>query len=345
MDKPLLNALQGKQPEVPPVWIMRQAGRFLPEYRAIRKENSFLDMCKKPELATEVTLLPVEMFDMDGAILFSDILIPIEPMGLNLEFIEGRGPVFHNPVRTREHVEALKSEGVSEDVGFVYEAVSRLRKYLPDDKTLIGFAGAPFTMACYMVEGGASRNYTWLKSMMYNDERSFRLLMEKLTTVLEGYLSSQIRAGAEAIQLFDTFGGILSPFDYERYVFSYVKRIFTTLKRQFPGTPLIYFAKNGFAFFPLLQELEADCLGVDWSVSLTDAAKRSGNSFVLQGNMDPVVLFGGSDVIEREARRVISEGRTIKGHIFNLGHGILPETPVQSVRTLIKVIRCSQPSS
>ena len=342
MDKPLLNALQGKQPEVPPVWIMRQAGRFLPEYRAIRKENSFLDMCKRPELATEVTLLPVELFDMDGAILFSDILIPCEPMGMDLEFIEGRGPVFHNPVRTREHVEALKTEGVAEESGFVYEAVSRLRKYLPNNKTLIGFAGAPFTLACYMVEGSASRNYTWLKSMMYNDERSFRLLMEKLSTVLEGYLSSQVKAGAEVIQLFDTFGGVLSPFDYERYVFPYVKRIFNTLKGQFPKTPLIYFAKNGFSFFPLLQQLDADCLGVDWSVSLTDAAERSGNSFVLQGNMDPVVLFGGSDVIEREARRVIREGRKVKGHIFNLGHGILPETPVESVRTLIEVIRCSQ---
>jgi len=342
MDKPLLNALQGKQPEVPPVWIMRQAGRFLPEYRAIRKENSFLDMCKRPELATEVTLLPVELFDMDGAILFSDILIPCEPMGMDLEFIEGRGPVFHNPVRTREHVEALKTEGVAEESGFVYEAVSRLRKYLPSNKTLIGFAGAPFTLACYMVEGGASRNYTWLKSMMYNDERSFRLLMEKLSTVLEGYLSSQVKAGAEVIQLFDTFSGVLSPFDYERYVFPYVKRIFNTLKGQFPKTPLIYFAKNGFSFFPLLQQLDADCLGVDWSVSLTDAAERSGNSFVLQGNMDPLVLFGGSDVIEREARRVIREGRKIKGHVFNLGHGILPETPVESVRTLIEVIRCSQ---
>ncbi len=345
MDKPLLNALQGKQPEVPPVWIMRQAGRFMPEYRAIRKENSFLDMCRKPELATEVTLLPVERFDMDGAILFSDILIFSEPMGMNLEFIEGRGPVFHNPVRTREDVEALKTEGVAAEVGFVYETLARLRKYLPDNKTLIGFAGAPFTLACYMVEGSASRNYTWLKAMMYNDERSFRLLMEKLSMVLEGYLSSQIKAGAEVIQLFDTFGGVLSPFDYERYVFPYVKRIFNTLKGRFPGTPLIYFAKNGFGFFPLLRELQADCLGVDWSVSLTDAAKRSGNSFVLQGNMDPVVLFGGSDVIEREARRVIEEGRKVKGHVFNLGHGILPETPVESVRTLIEVIRCSQPLS
>lgn len=345
MNKPLLDALQGKQPEVPPVWIMRQAGRFLPEYRAIRADHSFLDMCKKPELATEVTLLPVELFGMDGAILFSDILIPCEPMGMDLEFIEGKGPVFHNPIRTREHVEALKTDGVAEESGFVYETVNRLRKYLPDDKTLIGFAGAPFTLACYMVEGGASRNYTWLKAMMYNDERSFRLLMEKLSTVLEGYLSSQIKAGAEVIQLFDTFGGVLSPFDYERYVFPYVKRIFNTLKGLFPKTPLIYFAKNGFSFFPLLQQLDADCLGVDWSVSLTDAAERSGNSFVLQGNMDPVVLFGGSDVIEREARRVIQEGRKIKGHIFNLGHGILPETPVESVRTLIEVIRCSQPSS
>ncbi|NOY23488.1 MAG: uroporphyrinogen decarboxylase [Acidobacteria bacterium] len=345
MNKPLLNALRGKQPEVPPVWIMRQAGRFLPEYRAIRAENSFLDMCKTPELATEVTLLPVEKFDMDGAILFSDILIFSEAMGMNLEFIEGRGPVFHNPVRTREDVEALKTEGVAEEVGFVYETLGRLSKYLPESKTLIGFAGAPFTLACYMVEGSASRNYTYLKAMMYNDERSFKLLMEKLTTVLEGYLSSQIRAGAEAIQLFDTFGGVLSCFDYERYVFPYVKRIFNTLKGQFPGIPLIYFAKNGFGFFPLLQELKADCLGVDWSVSLTDAAARSGNRFILQGNMDPVVLFGGSDVIEREAKRVIEEGRKIKGHVFNLGHGILPETPVDSVRTLIEVIRCSQPSS
>lgn len=341
MNKPMLDTLRGHQPEVPPIWIMRQAGRYLPEYRAIRGQHSFLDMCKKPELAVEVTLQPVELFDVDAAILFSDILIPCEPMGLDLEFIEGRGPVFHNPARTREAVEQLRVDGVAEDTGFVYEILSRLRKALPAEKTLIGFAGAPFTLACYMVEGGPSRNYVYLKSMMLNDERTFSLLMEKLARVLEAYLSRQVEAGAEVIQLFDTFAGVLSPADYQRYVYPYVRRIFRHLKERYPDTPMIYFAKGGFSLMPLFQDLPVDALGVDWSVSLTDAAKRSGNRFILQGNLDPVTLFGGSDVIRREVHRVVAEGRGIKGHIFNLGHGILPETPVESVRTLVEAVRCS----
>jgi len=341
MMKPMLAALNGQQPEVPPVWIMRQAGRYLPEYRAVRSQHTFLEMCMKPEVAVEVTLQPIELFDLDASIMFSDILVPCMPMGLNLDFFEGRGPVFSNPVRTHEDAEKLVVDGVDGELGYVYEILGLLRKYLPEEKTLIGFAGAPFTLACYMVEGSSSRNYTYLKAMMYNDERTFSLLMEKLTRVLEAYMKRQVEAGAEVLQLFDTFAGILSPTDYERYVFPYVKRIFKSLRAAHPDTPLIYFAKGGFPLFPKLKELDVNCLGVDWTVSLTEAAHRLDNRFVLQGNMDPVTLFGGSDVIRREATRVLNEGRGIKGHVFNLGHGILPETPVESVRTLLEVVRCN----
>lgn len=343
--KPMLAALKGQQPDVPPVWIMRQAGRYLPEYRAVRAEHTFLEMCMKPEVAVEVTLQPIELFDFDASIMFSDILVPCIPMGLDLDFVEGKGPVFANPVRTHEHAENLTVDGVPDEMGYVYEILGMLRRYLPDEKTLIGFAGAPFTLACYMVEGSASRNYALLKSMMYNDTRTYELLMEKLTQVLEGYLEKQIQAGADVLQLFDTFAGILSPTDYDRYVFPYVKRILHTLKTNHPDVPLIYFAKGGFPLFPRLKELDADCLGVDWTVSLTEAAARLDNRFILQGNMDPVTLFGGSDVIQREAKRVLAEGHNIKGHVFNLGHGILPGTPVESVRTLLEVIRCSESSS
>jgi len=341
MNKPLLDTLKGIKQNVPPMWVMRQAGRFLPEYRAIRAKYEFLEMCKNPEIAAQVTMLPIDIFDMDGAILFSDILIPLEPMGMDLEFIEGRGPVFHNPVRTKEDVDNLTFENAAAETLYVYDTLKILSKTLKSNKTLIGFAGAPFTLACYMVEGGPSRNYEHVKSMMYNDEISWSNLMTKLTKVLIDYFSNQINAGAEALMLFDTFGGVLSPSDYSRYVFPYVKKIFTTVKGLHKETPMIYFAKNGSGFYKKLKELPIEGMGVDWMTSLTDAISLTDNKFVLQGNMDPCLLYAGYDVIEREAKRVIEEGRKAKGHIFNLGHGILPTAPVDSLKYLVDVVRKS----
>ncbi len=339
MTKPLLDTLKGIKQDTPPIWVMRQAGRYLPQYRAVREKHTFLEMCKTPEVAAEVTMQPIDIFDMDGAILFSDILIPLEPMGMNLEFIEGKGPVFHNPVRTKEDVDKLAFENVAAETPYVYDTLKILSKTLKNNKTLIGFAGAPFTLACYMVEGGPSRNYTYVKALMYNDDISWNNLMTKLTKVLIDYLSFQIEAGAETLMLFDTFGGILSPFDYERYVFPYVKKIFAKLKEKYKETPLIYFAKNGSGFYKKLQELPIDGMGVDWMTSLTDAISLTDNKFVLQGNVDPCILFAGYDVIEREVKRVIEEGKKAKGHIFNLGHGILPQAPVDSLKFLVETVR------
>ena len=339
-EKKLLNTLKGKKYKTPPIWIMRQAGRYMPQYRAVREKYDFMTMCKTPEIACEITLQPIDEFGMDGAILFSDILTVPEAMGMKLEFVEGKGPVFEFPVRSREDIEKLTTEGAEEKLSYVFEAVKLIRMSLGEDKTLIGFAGAPITLAAYMVEGGASRNYVYLKSLMYNDTRSFNLMMEKLVKVLTVYYKGQVENGAEVLMLFDTFAGIFSPADYKRYVFPFVKKLVENLKKNHPDTPLIYFPKGAGGFYSLLTELNVDGMGIDWFTSLTEANNRLEGKFVLQGNMDPVVLFADYQIIEREAKRVIEEGRKLeKGHIFNLGHGILPNTPVDAVKKLIEVVR------
>ncbi len=339
-EKKLLNTLKGKRYEIPPVWIMRQAGRYLPQYRKIREKYDFMTMCKTPEIACQVTLQPVDEFNMDGAILFSDILTVPEAMGMKLEFVEGKGPVFENPLRTREDIEKLEIKDIEEKLSYVFEAVRLIRMSLFEDKTLIGFAGAPITLASYMVEGSASRNYVYLKSLIYNDTRSFNLLMDKLVNALIVYYRGQVEAGAEVLMIFDTFAGIFSPSDYEMYIYPYVKKLIDTLKKKLPETPLIYFPRGASGFYPLLSQLNVDGLGIDWFSRLTDADKRLGQNFVLQGNLDPVILFADYEIIERETKRVLEEGKKLsKGHIFNLGHGILPQSPVDSVKKMLEVIR------
>ena len=339
-EKKLLNTLKGKKYDIPPVWMMRQAGRYLPQYRKVREKYDFMTMCKTPEVATEVTLQPIDEFDMDGAILFSDILVIPEAMGMKLEFIEGKGPVFESPIRNKGDIDRLTVEGIEEKLSYVFEALKLIRMSLNEDKTLIGFAGAPITLAAYMVEGSASRNYIYLKSLMYNDTRSFNLMMEKLVQALEIYYLNQVKSGAEVLMLFDTFAGIFSPFDYQRYVFPFVKKLVKKIKSNTPETPVIYFPKGGANFYKLLTELEIDGVSIDWSISLTDANKKLEGKFTLQGNLDPVILFADYEIIERETKRVLEEGRSLdKGHIFNLGHGILPKTPVDSVKKMLEVIR------
>ncbi len=339
-EKKLLNTLKGKKYDIPPVWMMRQAGRYMPQYRKIREKYDFMTMCKTPEIACEITLQPIDEFGMDGAILFSDILTVPEAMGMKLEFLEGKGPVFESPLRTREDIEKLSIEGIEERLSYVFDAVKLIRMSLDEDKTLIGFAGAPITLAAYMVEGSSSRNYVYLKSLMYNDTRSFNLMMEKLVNALIVYYKGQVENGAEVLMLFDTFAGIFSPADYKRYVFPFVKKLVENLKNNHPETPLIYFPKGAGGFYNLLTELNVDGMGIDWFSSLTDADQKLEGKFVLQGNLDPVVLFADYQVIERETKRVLEEGRKLKkGHIFNLGHGILPQTPVDSVKKMLGVIR------
>lgn len=341
MSKPIFDVLTGKTPPFLPIWIMRQAGRYLPQYQKIRERYDFLTMCKTPEVAAEVTLQPLELFDLDAAIIFSDILVVCEAMGMKLQFVEDKGPVFPSPLRSTTDITSLNASNIGEELQYVYNALEIVATGLSARKTLIGFAGAPFTLACYMVEGAASKNYIHIKKLMYNDQRSFGLLMAKLTTALTEHCQRQIRAGAEVIMLFDTFGAIAAPVDYRRYIFPYVEQFFCQLRTAFANTPLIYFVKNGANLFPFLQTLPINAIGVDWTVSLAEAAAKSDNRFVLQGNLDPALLFADTEIIAREAKRIIDEGKNTKGHIFNLGHGILPQTPVENVKFLVDYVHHS----
>ncbi|BAI79819.1 uroporphyrinogen decarboxylase [Deferribacter desulfuricans SSM1] len=327
----LLKVLDGEKVERPPIWLMRQAGRYMKEYRDVRSKVTFLELCKTPELACEVTLQPIRAFGLDAAIVFSDILIPIEPMGVELDF--NPAPVIANPIRSKTDAEKLTLVDPYKDLNFVIETVKLLVSKL--DVPLIGFSGAPFTLACYMVEGKGSKNFDVIKTFMRNDEDGYRILMEKLSDSTIKYLQAQIDNGCPVVQIFDTWAGVLSPYDYEKYVFPYVDYIINNLK----NAKVIYFAKNGATFFNSLKKLKCDALGVDWSVNLEDYAKLTDDEFVLQGNMDPTLLFASQDKIREMTKTIINEGKNIKGHIFNLGHGILPQTPVENVEFLVKFVK------
>jgi len=328
----LLRTLDGQKTERPPVWFMRQAGRYMTEYKAVRSKVTFLELCKSPELCTEVTLQPIEAFGFDNAILFSDILVPIEPMGVELDF--NPAPVIANPVRTLADADKLRELDPEKDVPFVMETVRKLVDAL--DVPLIGFSGAPFTLACYMVEGSGSKNYENIKTLMHTDEKAYRVLMEKLTASTKKYLQAQINNGAHVVQMFDTWAGVVSPYDYEKFIFPYVKEIADSLT----GAPLIYFAKDSFSFYDIIGKLNCAGMGVDWKTRLTDADERLGKGkYVLQGNFDPVQLFGSKESIKETAEKILEEGKTLKGHIFNLGHGILPPTPRENVDYLVKIVK------
>ncbi|MGA1863087.1 uroporphyrinogen decarboxylase [Deferribacter thermophilus] len=327
----LLRVLNAEKVERQPIWLMRQAGRYMKEYRDVRSKVTFLELCKTPELACEVTLQPIRAFGLDAAIVFSDILIPIEPMGVELDF--NPAPVIANPIRSKADAEKLTVVDPYKDLNFVIETVKLLVSKL--DVPLIGFSGAPFTLACYMVEGKGSKNFDVIKTFMRNDEDGYRILMEKLSDSTIKYLQAQIDNGCPVVQIFDTWAGVLSPYDYEKYVFPYVDYIINNLK----NAKVIYFAKNGATFFNSLKKLKCDALGVDWSVTLEDYAKLTDDKFVLQGNMDPTLLFASKYKIREMAKTIINEGKNIKGHIFNLGHGILPQTPVENVEFLVKYVK------
>lgn len=328
----LLRTINGEKTERPPVWFMRQAGRYMEEYRAVRKNVTFLELCKSPDLCTEVTLQPIEAFGFDNAILFSDILVPIEPMGVELDF--NPAPVIANPVRTLEAADKLRELDPEKDVPFVMETVRKLVKAL--NVPLIGFSGAPFTLACYMVEGSGSKNYEHIKTLMHTQPQTYRVMMEKLTNSTLKYLQAQIDNGAHVVQMFDTWAGVVSPYDYEKFIFPYVSYIADNLK----GAPLIYFAKDSFSFYDIIGKLNCAGMGVDWKTRLTDADERLGKGkYVLQGNFDPVQLFGTKESIKETALKILEEGKTLKGHIFNLGHGILPPTPRENVDYLVKIVK------
>jgi uroporphyrinogen decarboxylase len=314
---------------------MRQAGRYMKEYRSLRKKYSFLEMCKNPELAAQVTLQPIEKFKLDAAIIFSDILIPLEPMGVEFEFAKGEGPVFHHPLRERKDVERLKIIEPEEEISFLMKAIQIVRKEVEGKIPLIGFSGAPFTLASYVIEGGHSKNYILTKSLMYQDRSTWDALMEKISEVLIRYINAQIRSGVQALQIFDSWVGCLTPSDYEEYVLPYSKKV---IEGVGTSVPLIHFATSSATLLKLMKRAGGDVIGVDWRINIREAWERIGYDVAIQGNLDPVILFGPMDLIEREVKRILDcvEGRP--GHIFNLGHGILPNTPPDHVAALIEAV-------
>ncbi|MDI6761639.1 MAG: uroporphyrinogen decarboxylase [Thermodesulfobacteriota bacterium] len=332
---PFLRACRRKPTPYTPIWLMRQAGRYMKEYRALRKRFSFLEMCKNPEVAAQVTLQPIDKFKLDAAIIFSDILIPLEPMGVKFEFAKGEGPVFHRPVRELKDVERLKIIEPEEEIPFLMESIRIVRRELEGKIPLIGFSGAPFTLASYMIEGGHSRNYILTKGLMYQNRPAWNLLMEKVSEVLIRYLNAQVRAGVQALQIFDSWVGCLNPTDYEEYVFPYTQKVLGNLDRS---VPVIHFGTSTSALLPLMKKAGGDVIGVDWRVDLGEAWARIGYDVGIQGNLDPVVLFGPVDLIKKEVKRILDQAGGRPGHIFNLGHGILPNTPVEHVSALVDMV-------
>jgi len=334
MNDTFLRACRGEQVEYTPVWLMRQAGRYLPQYQAVRANVDFLTLCKTPELAAEVTLQPVEILGVDAAILFSDILIPVEAMGMSLEFTEKSGPVLGEPLRNKSAVDKLIVPDTEDDMPFVIETIKILREKLT--VPLIGFSGAPFTLATYMIEGGSSKNFVHTKRMMFQNSRLFQYLMEKLTLMVTSYLAAQIRAGVQAVQIFDTWAGAVTPTDYRESVLPFVKKAIAELKKE--GVPVIYFANDCSGILHEVKKSGADVFGIDWKIDISDAIKKLGKKAVVQGNLDPCALFLSKEEIEERVKDILWKGETARGHIFNLGHGILPETPVEHAVALVEAV-------
>ncbi|MBI5877435.1 MAG: uroporphyrinogen decarboxylase [Chloroflexi bacterium] len=329
-----LSACRREPVDCTPVWFMRQAGRYLPEYRAIRKNLSLLEICARPDVAAEVTLQPVDILGVDAAILFADILLPLVPMGIQLEFAAGEGPVIHNPVRTAADVANLRAVDAATDLDNVMQTIRRLRRALESrDVPLIGFAGAPFTLASYLIEGGATRTFRRTKQLMYGDPTTWHALMDRLATVVADYLNAQVAAGAQAVQLFDSWVGQLSPDDYAAYVLPYSQRIL----RAVSGVPTIHFGTDTATLLPHMREAGSDVVGLDWRVPLDQGWQTVGDVAV-QGNLDPLAPFAPRDVLEAKVRDVLRRAGGRPGHIFNLGHGLLPETPVDNVRAVVDMV-------
>ncbi len=329
-----LRACSREPVDATPIWIMRQAGRYLPEYRKIREKHDILTICKTPELAAQVTLMPLKKFDLDAAILFADIMLPIEGMGVSFEIIESMGPVLECPLRSRQEVEALRVIVPEEDVPYVLKTIRLLREEL--EVPLIGFSGAPFTLATYLIEGRPSRDFSQTKRFMYTQPHIWQLLMDKLTQVILAYLKAQIHAGVQAVQLFDSWVGCLSPSDYRAHVLPYSKRIFEGLKGM--GVPRIHFGMGTATLLELMREAGGDVIGVDWRIPLHQAWQRIGYDRAIQGNLDPAVLLGPQELIHKQAQAILEQASGRPGHVFNLGHGILLDTPPENVQHLVEFV-------
>jgi uroporphyrinogen decarboxylase len=334
-----LRACQRLPVDATPVWFMRQAGRYMSEYRAIRAKHSILEICAHPELSAQVTLQPVERLGVDAAILFADILLPLIPMNVQLEFAANEGPIIRNPVRSLADVEALCPVEPRQSLAHVLEAVRLVRQELKSNVPLIGFAGAPFTLASYIIEGGSSRQYIHTKQMMYAEPHTWHLLMEKLARLVADYLVAQVEAGAQAVQLFDSWVGALTPDDYRQFVMPYSHFIFQALRDRAPGgIPAIHFGTGTASLLKLMKEAGGDVISIDWQTPLDWAWDLLGPQVAVQGNLDPVALFAPLAELERRVARVLSQANGRPGHIFNLGHGILPDTPVEAVQRVVELV-------
>ena len=317
-----------------PVWFLRQAGRYMPEYMAVRRHHTLLEICRTPDVAAEVTITAAERLGVDAAIIFADLLLPFTPMGVDFEFVNGEGPVVHQPIRTREQITALRTDRADE-LSYVARAIEQVAKHFaaprPDGDRLgiIGFIGAPFTLASYMIEGGSSRNYIETKKLMYSDGAAWELLTEKLIAVLVAYAAQQVQAGADVIQIFDSWAGALSVSDYRTFVLPATKQLVQRV--QALGVPVIYFGVDTASLLSTMRETGAEVLGLDWRVPLDEGWNLAGDGVAVQGNLDPITLFAPEDLLKQRVKEVLDAAGNRNGHIFNLGHGIVPGTPVENV--------------
>jgi uroporphyrinogen decarboxylase len=319
-----------------PVWFLRQAGRYMQEYREVRKHHTLVEICKQPELAAEVTITAAEKLGVDAAIIFADLLLPLEPMGLDFEFQSGEGPVVHRPVRTAEDARALRTDRAG-DLAYVARAIEKVAAHFRDRLGIIGFCGGPYTLASYMIEGGGSKHYIHTKRMMYGDTLSWRLLLDKIVKVLEEYCRLQVQAGADAIQIFDSWVGSLGLADYRDYAFETSKRLVRAVQQM--GVPVIYFGVETAGLLSAMAATGADVIGLDWRQPLDEGWRAVGHNHAVQGNLDPITLFAPLEVIELRVKEILRAAQGRPGHIFNLGHGIVPDTPVENVQAVARMVR------
>ncbi len=332
-----LRACRKEEVERTPIWIMRQAGRYLPQYRAVREKSDFLTMCKTPELAAEVTIQPVDLIGVDAAIIFSDILVIPEAMGMHLDMVESKGPVFPHPIRNENDFKMLKDIDAHKDLKYVLDAVSLAKKELNGRVPLIGFAGSPWTLLTYMVEGKGSKNFSEIKKLIYNNPKLAHKLLEKISNAVADYLSAKIEAGANAVQIFDTWGGILSQNDFKEFSLNYIEQIISKVKRN--NEPIIVFAKGVHYKLDDIVNAGADVIGLDWTMDIGKVRNEVGGKVALQGNLDPTVLYGSKEKIREEVKRVLNSYGKGSGHIFNLGHGILPDVDPENAKALVQFVK------
>jgi len=330
-----MKAVRREAADTTPVWIMRQAGRYLPEYMAIRNKVTFMELCKTPELACEVTVSARNILGVDAAILFADLLPILEPMGIDLEYQKGEGPVIHNPIHTGRDVDRLQSLESMDSVDYVFQAIRLIRRALPNDIPLLGFAGAPFTLASYCIEGGGSKNYVRTKSLMYNDESAWNVLMSRLVDTVSLYLQHQIAAGCQCVQVFDSWAGCLSPSDFRRYVLPHTKRLIQSVE---PFAPVINFLNGNPALHSLQRQAGGQVMGIDWRCQLDEAWKTFGYDVAIQGNMDPVSIYANLPILKQRVADVLNAAAGRPGHIFNLGHGVMPDMDPNHVKAVVEFV-------